>query len=201
MKALAAAFQMAAAELGFATASRLFLEGADSPESAARLEDELGGPFPVFGSVFDQHRHGPLRPPNVEAVAHVLARVRRVVVVGLEADWMDALCGLDLEIGWIPAEHPVGEEARVLRNWGGRVERVHTLSEWAGANAALLTFSYGSLGDSLAVRPIWLRVYGPDVRAWFRHLVAWEVIGAPLVRYPRWMVEVPRTDFTHEVHG
>jgi hypothetical protein len=200
MTPLGSAFQMAAAELGFATASRVFLEQAETPDAAARLVNELGGDFPVFGSVFNQQRAAPLPQPQVQALDPLLSRVSRLVVVGLEAAWMDALVGLDLEIGWVPPEHPEGDEQRVLRNWGRKVKRVRTLSRWAGEDAALLTFSYGALGQRLAVRPAWLRVYGPDVRAWFRHLIAWEVVGRPLVRYPRWMVGVPRTDFTVEVH-
>jgi hypothetical protein len=199
MTPLGSAFQMAAAELGFATASRVFLEQAEGPDATARLEAELASVFPVFGSVLDQRRAAPLPPPRVQSLAPLFSRVSRLVVVGLEAAWMDALTELDLEIGWIPPEHPEGDEERVLRNWGGRVQKVTTLSRWAGEESALLTFSYGRLGQRLAVRPAWLRVYGPDVRAWFRHLIAWDVIGTPLQRYPRWMVGVPRTDFTVEV--
>jgi hypothetical protein len=90
---------------------------------------------------------------------------------------------------------------RVLDNYGGRIERVDldTFQNWAGGKSALLTFAYGRVDSRTAVAPLWLRACGADVRSQFRALVAWNVLEAPLLLYPRWLVEIEADSFTHFV--
>jgi hypothetical protein len=137
-------------------------------------------------------------------VLEALGKSTRVVVVGLEAAFLDRLvAALDPKVAIAVVAHASFDVdwKRVLDNWSGRVERVDLddFQRWAGGRSALLTFAYGRNGAHAAVTPLWLRACGADVRSQFRALVAWDVLGAPLSLYPRWLVEVDADSFTHFV--
>jgi hypothetical protein len=137
-------------------------------------------------------------------VLEAVGKATRLVVVGVEASYLDALVeGLDPAVKVAMVAHspfPVDWD-RALDNYGGRVERVDldTFQNWAGGKSALLTFAYGREDSRTVVAPLWLRACGADVRAQFRALVAWNVLEAPLQLYPRWFVEVEADTFTHFV--
>ncbi len=199
------AFTIAAGELGFASAAWLFIREAAADGGDARvlaLQDALGRSFPVLDAIAAVWLDGE-RAPHID-VAGALAALegsKRVLVVGIEADHLDALVPrLPAEMTIALLDHSVidADWERVLANYGGRVQRTalasfHTL---AGAHSTLLTFVYGHDDHHVNVRPAWLRVLGPDVRAQFRAFVGWDVLPRPLYLYPRWLHEVPLAELT-----
>ncbi len=204
LAALEPAFRVAAAELGMCGASWLFVRelaesGGDAQVSA--LRDELGRGYPVLDAVAAQWLRGG-RAPAIDP-GDVLAAcegARKLVIVGLEAEFLDALLprlgGIQaallthsaLEVDW----------ERVLANYHGLVEGtdLDDFQRHAGPRSVLLTFAYGADSHSLHVPPTWLRVDGDDVRTQFRGLLAWDVLKAPMYVYPRWLVELPTASFS-----
>jgi hypothetical protein len=63
----------------------------------------------------------------------------------------------------------------------------------------MVAFVYGCQLGTAFVPAAWLRVIGPDVRAQFRTLVAWDVLGGPLEVHPLRLFEAPLRDFTRVV--
>ncbi|MRG96569.1 hypothetical protein [Polyangium spumosum] len=209
---LGQAFRMAAGELGMASAARLFVHELSQLGGEALVDeacDALGREYPVFD--FAAHRWlSGARDPRLDPmqdpgpVVRALGGIGRLLVVGLETDALDALVPAlpGVEMG-LCAE-PFGVEPdmrRVLANYGGALAPV-TLTElgrWAGKRSALLSFVYGTDGHTAHVVATWLRVAGPDVRAQFRSLVGWDVLGTPMRLYPRWLVETACDDFSEIV--
>lgn len=199
------AFLMAATELGMCSAARLFvreLAAAGGDGLVAEARDQLGRAFPVLDFVAGRALAGEPEPPLDPApVLRALAGIARLLVVGVEADFLDALVPrlAGVEIGLLAETGPAQADLRrVLANYGGRVRAV-TLDDfqrWAGRRSALLTFVYGSDGHVAHVQGAWLRVSGPDVRTQFRSLIGWDILGRPLDVYPRWLVETHRDDFS-----
>lgn len=197
------AFPLAAGELGMCSAAWLFareLAAVGGDPLVAALRDALGRAFPVIDSVASAWlggEHVPVIDPA--PVLEACAGATDVVVVGLETLWLDALVPLlDAPIRLL-AEGPFAADwDRVLSNYAGRAERTElsNFQQWAGRRSVLLTFVYGSRGGRVHVPPAWARVLGPDVRSQFRSLVGWNVLGAPMDVYPRWLVEVPADDFS-----
>jgi hypothetical protein len=199
------AFQLAAGELGFCSAAWLFVrevaaEGGDLLVS--ELRDHLGRAFPVLDAVCSAWAAGSRAPDTDPAdVVAACAGAGRVVVVGLETAFLDPLvarcdgvrlallCHSAFDVDW----------DRALANYEGRIEPVDldSFQAWAGPTSALLTFAYGLHGASVHVLPAWLRVIGEDVRTQFRSLIAWDVLREAMYVYPRWLVEVPASSFTH----
>ena len=202
---LGQAFLMTAGELGMASAATLFVRelaqlGGDA--LVAEVCDVLGRQYPVLDFVAHQwlegHRAVGL---DVNHVQSVLAGITRLVVVGLETDALDALVAAipDVEIGLIAEPFGVAPDMRrVLANFGGALRAVDwsDFRRWAGKRSALLTFVYGTDGHAAHVAATWLRVSGPDVRAQFRSLIGWDVLGQPMRLYPRWLVETSCSDFS-----
>lgn len=202
---LGAAFELASAELGFASASWLFIEqtaALSGREAVAALRDELGASFSVLHFVATSWLEGERATPvETVAVRSALAGVRRVLVVGLEANHLDALAR-DLEpsvkIGLLTHRLQRVDWERVIANYGGRIEPVD-LSEfqgWAGARSAILTFIYGTRGDLMNALSAFLRVVGPDVRTQFRDIVGWNVLSGTPEVYPRYLVETLTSELT-----
>jgi hypothetical protein len=202
------AFSAVAGELGMATASWLFVRAVArcaGDEGVASLADRVGGAFTVLDAVargwLAGSREARVDPgPALEA----LGKVKRVVVVGVEASFLDVLVAkLDASVKIAMVTHsPFSVDwDRLLDNYEGRVERVDldTFQNWAGGRSALLTFAYGRQESRTAVLPLWLRTSGSDVRSQFHALVAWDVLGTPLELYPRWLVEIETDSFTHFV--
>jgi hypothetical protein len=201
------AFAVAAGELGMCCAAWLYVErvardGGD--ELVHALRDSLGRSYPVLDAIAEKWLQG-TRSLSTDP-APVLAAcegAHQIVVIGVEAFFLDALlprlgrtrCALlthsSFEVDW----------ARVLANYGGRIEPVDLehFQAWGGPSSVLLTFAYGGHGESTNVLPSWLRVTGEDVRTQFRSLIAWDVVRAPMFVYPRWLVEVSAATFTHRV--
>lgn len=203
-----AAFRLAAAELGMCSAARLFtgeLLAAGGPALLGEARDRLGSDFPILDFVASEALEGQ-RPAPIDAapVARALREPLSVLVVGLEAFFLDALVpaipgvrlGLVLGEGGLEADM-----RRILGNFNGRVEeiRVGDVQRWAGNKSALLTFVYGTHDPVAYVQPVWLRVAGSDIRTQFRTLVGWDVLGRPTSLYPRWLVEAPLESFSRVV--
>lgn len=204
------AFTIAAGELGFVSASWLFVREAASDGGDARvsaMRDALGRSFPVLDAIADAWLDGERAPRiDVDAVIAALEGSTRVMIVGIEADHLDALATrlpASTEIALLDHSVIDADWDRVLANFRGRVGRtgLSTFHELAGARSAVLTFVYGHDGHNANVRPAWLRVLGPDVRAQFRAFVGWDVLPRPLYVYPRWLHEHPLAELTTLVGG
>jgi len=172
-------------------------------EGVSALAAVASGSFTVLEAVANAWLAG-TREPNADpaAIVQALGNVSRLVLIGAEAKFLDALVPrLDPSVKLAMIAHspfPVDWD-RVLDNYAGRVERLDldTFQTWAGGKSALLTFAYGRNDARTAVLPLWLRVCGADVRSQFRALVGWNVLPAPLEHYPRWLVEIESDTFTH----
>jgi hypothetical protein len=202
------AFRMAASELGMCSAARLFVreladEGGEPLVAEAR--EQLGRLFPVLDLVAGRHLAGEVEPPIDPApVVEALSGIARLLVVGIEADFLDALASRlpGAEMGILTGGGGLEPDfRRVLANYSGRAAAVglSNFQQWAGRRSALLTFVYGTDGHVVHVQSTWLRVSGPDVRTQFRSLVGWDILGRPLDVYPRWLVETHYDDFSHLV--
>lgn len=206
--ALGQALRVAAAELGMASAARLFVRevaaiaGADG---VAELRDRLGRAYPVLDLVAGRWlADAPAHALDVDAVIDALNGIRRLVIVGVEADALDALVPrlASVEVGLCTEGRALMPEwRRVLANYDAQVQAIGLaeVARWAGPRAAILTFVYGGDRHVVHASPQWLRVSGPDVRTLFRSLIAWDVLGGIPEVYPRWSVEVDRTTFSEVV--
>ena len=202
---LGAAFELASAELGFTAAAWIFVEqvaAAGGDDSVERLRDELGRSFSVLHFVAERWLEGERAPPiDTKHVTRTLAGARRVLVVGVEANHLDALArdlAPDVRIGLLTYRMQRVDWERVIGNHNGRVEAVDLgeFQAWAGSRSAILTFVYGTRGDLANVLSAFLRVAGPDVRTQFRDIVGWDVLGAPPEVYPRYLVETSLRELT-----
>ncbi|HEX9296554.1 MAG TPA: hypothetical protein VF881_11990 [Polyangiaceae bacterium] len=202
------AFTAVAGELGMATASWLFVRAvarSSGDRGVGLLADQVGGAFTVLDAVARGWLAGSREPrTDPDPALEALGKVNRLVIVGVEASFLDLLVArlhASVKIAMV-AHSPFSVDwGRVLDNYGGRVERVDldTFQNWAGGRSALLTFAYGRQQSRTAVLPLWLRACGADVRSQFHALVAWDVLGTPLELYPRWLVETEIESFTHFV--
>lgn len=197
------AFLAAAGELGMCTTAWLLVETlavSGGPALIEQIRDRHGREFPVLDAVCARFLEGGPRPtPDPTAALTALAGIERLVVVGVEADHLDALVArTDAELHLLCASEFEVDWDRVLANYRGRVQRCDLASfqSVAGAKAALLTFLYGVGPRSAHVNPAWLRVVAGDVRTQFRTLVGWDVLRSPMFVYPRWLVATPLADFT-----
>lgn len=202
---LGQAFLMAAGELGMASAARLFVRelaqlGGD--ELVAESCDVFGREYPVLDFVAHRWLEGD-RDSRLDTteVLRALDGIKRLVVVGFETDALDTLVKAlpDVEMGLVAEPFGVTPDMRrVLANFQGSLVSVplSDFRRWAGKRSALLTFVYGTDGHIAHVASTWLRVSGPDVRAQFRSLVAWDVLGEPMRLYPRWLIETSCEDFS-----
>lgn len=205
MSGLDQAFALAAAELGMASAGWIFVREAHADggdDGVLRLRDELGRRWPVADAVCAAWLEG-RRPPTIDGarVTSHLADLSRLVVIGIEAWWLDALVRslpTDVRVALMRHSELNPDWNRVLANLGERVELVELadFQSWAGRRSALLSFVYGRSPGGLFALSAWARVAGPDVRTQFRELVAWDVLGAAPSIYPRWLVSVSAEDFT-----
>lgn len=201
------AFLLAAGELGMASAAWLFARetaAVEGDEGVSRLRDELGRRWPVLDAVCAAWLQG-LRAPRLDAaeVLPALEHLTRVLVVGLEAWWLDVLLAAlppSTRVGLLQQSDFSPDWGRVRGNLGARVELLDLahFQAWAGPRSALLTFVYGASGSTGPFAlPAWVRVSGPDVRTQFRALVGWDVLQVPLAVYPRWLVATGAEAFTH----
>lgn len=205
---LAQVFLSAASELGMATAAHLIVReiaasGGDALVAAAR--DGFGRDFPVFHSVASRWLAGERAlAPRPGPVLEATAGLSRLLVVGLEATWLDALLPAlrGVEVGLLRDEAAVsGDFRRVLANYEGLAVGVELadLHRWSGRRSGLMTFVYGSDGHVAHVATTWLRVSGPDVRTEFAALVGWNILGGAMDVYPRWLAETGVGDFSQLV--
>jgi hypothetical protein len=198
------AFRVAAGELGLCDAAWRFVDDLAAEGGAPLVEsvrDALGRTFPVLDAVCGRKLLGrPAPAVDVSNVIEACAGLRRLVVVGVEARWLDALVLAlrDVELAVLPANALPGDLERLAANLPTTVP-LTTLSDFqrfAGPRSGLLTFVYGATPQGAFVLPEWVRTQGPDVRAQFRAFVGWEVLDAPPDVYPRWLIEVPTSHFT-----
>lgn len=206
------AFRLAAAELGMASAAWITVEAcseAAGDGAVHELRDALGREWPVLDAVCAGWLQGARRPrPAVAPLQAALAGTQRLVIVGHEALWLDALVAAQstagapaLRLGLVCEGDPLADWDRVLANQAGRVERLGLadFQGWAGPRSSLLTFVYGQGNGTVFVLPPWLRVSGSDVRLQFRQLLGWSVLGLPLQVYPRWLVAAAADTLTELV--
>lgn len=202
---LGPAFLLAASELGMASTAHLFVR-----EIAASGGDELvreaalglGRDFPVLGCIATRWLAGERAPrPAPDGVLAATHGLARLLVVGLETAWLDVLLPAcrGLEIGLLIGDGDSSADfRRVLANYEDLAVGV-TLAElhrWSGRRSGLLCFVYGSDGHVVRVPGAWLRVSGPDVRTQFAALLGWNILGAAMELYPRWLAETAASDFS-----
>ncbi len=198
-------FVLAAGELGFFSASKIFVrETAEAygHEGVMALREQHGREYSVLDAVASCYLDTGATPePDPGAAADALRSASRVLVVGLEADALDRLAPLlpPVPTGLL-LQRSIGpvDWDRVLANYAGRFVGVpfDDLQRWAGARAALLTFVYGTAGSLAHVSSEWLRVLGPDVRPQFRSLLGWNLLPTGPDVYPRWLADVSVDTFS-----
>lgn len=195
-------FRVAASELGMCDAAWRFvaeIDAAGGPALVREVRDAHGRAFPVLDAVFARHLAGVRPAVDAAPVAALCHDLKRLVVVGLEAWWLDALVAAlpNVELGVLPSGALPTDTARMMSNLPGVTQvGLDRFQRFAGPRSALLTFVYGASGSSAFVLPEWVRAQGPDVRAQFRSFIGWNLLGAPAEVYPRWLIEVPRDQFT-----
>lgn len=203
--ALERGFQLAAAELGFYSAARLYVRETlemEGLEGVAALRDSLGRRFPVLDAVAGIVLRGD-EPPAVDArrARRAMEGLTSLLVTGIEAEALDALRGLPPELRRGILKHRgVGavDWDRVVANLDGdwTLVDMDDLLRWAGARAGVLSFLYGVRGARAHVTPEYLRVVGVDTRAHFRALIGWDLLPEGTEVYPRWLAEAPRDRFS-----
>jgi hypothetical protein len=196
-------------ELGMASASWIFVRAVarcSGDEGVTALVENVGAEFVVLDSIARSWLAGAREPDtDPSRVVEAIGNATRLVVVGLEASFLDRLLEklpASVKVALVTHSPFPVDWQRVLDNYVGRVERVDldTFQHWAGGKSALLTFAYGRAEQRVAVLPLWLRACGVDVHAQFRSLIAWNVLASPLDLYPRRLVEVETTEmFTHVI--
>ncbi len=198
-------FLLAAGELGFFSAARIFVRetaAAYGADGVRALREQHGRDYSVLDAVAARYLDtGTLPGVDATRAAAALSDASRVLVVGFEADALDLLVPL---LPAVPAgllmQRSLGpvDWDRVLANFDDRLKAVpfDDLQKWAGSRAALLTFVYGTSGSLAHVSSEWLRVMGPDVRPQFRSLLGWDLLpGGPEV-YPRWLADADIDTFS-----
>ena len=206
--ALAQSFAVAASELGFCSAAWLFVEAvsADGGDAQVRvLRDLLGRTYLVLDAVCVAWLSGERKAAmDPRAVAAALRGASTVVIVGFESLFLDALLPIlhDQQIHLL-AHGRVDPAAwdRILSNYDDQVCSVELaeVQRLAGSQTAVVCLLYGANEHTVHVPPAWLRLFGDDVRAQFRSFVGWDVLRQPMYVYPRWLIEVPRSDFSRIV--
>lgn len=198
-------FQVAAGELGMSTASWLFLRevaAAGGDALITELRDRLGRSYPVLDAVALAWLSGAREPrTDPSRVVEVCQRADRLLIVGLEAAFLDVLLPrLDsrVKVALLKRSPFEVDWDRVVANYPHvTLLDLDVFQRWAGPRSVLLTFAYGIHGPHAHVLPGWLRVIGEDVRTQFRSIVAWDVLGTQMFVFPRWLVEASTESFTH----
>lgn len=201
------AFSVAMGELGFCSTAWLFVR-----EVAAHggnplvqaLREKLGRTYPVLDAVaadwLDGHRAPAIAFDQVLSACEGLTRL---LVVGIEADFLDAIIPVlpTASIGLLRYSLMEVDWERTISNYGDRVTLVDlaAVSDWAGRRSGLLTFLYGHDGHITHVRPAWLRLIGRDIQTQFRTIIGWNVLRSSLFVYPRWLAETSLADFSEVV--
>lgn len=195
-------FRLAASELGFAAATRLFIRSlGETPEAVDALREALGREYPVLDAMtaywLDHKRFG---APDPQPIATIVAGCGAVIVVGLEADHLDALIDALPRVSFklLASEVLPTDWDRVAANYAERLEVVPLEQAYvhAGADSCVLCFAYGIKPETLYVPQSWMRFFGRDTRPLFRSLIAWNIVPAPFDVYPRWLAACPSQDFT-----
>jgi hypothetical protein len=212
MPSMTEAFALAAGELGMLSAARLFVREASAAggdDAVAAVRASLAPSFPVFDAVASRAlAHDPVPQPDLDSVCAVLEGCARVLFVGLEVECLEPLVRRlrastsDLRVGVVLDMNLPFDEARVRANLealepgGVQMVRLSEFQRFSGRRSALITPVYGSDGFRAVVCSSWVRIHGPDARTQFRALIGWDVLGAPLQAYPRWLSETSAADFT-----
>lgn len=200
------AFRLAAGELGMCDAAWRFADevaAEGGPELLHSVRESLGRTFPVLDAVFQRKLAGRSAVVDAAPVATACADLKRLLVVGLEARWLDALIPAlnGIEIAVLPSAALPADTERVGANLPASVQVIGLdhFQRLAGPRNGMLTFVYGVSGTSAFVLPEWVRCQGPDVRAQFRSFIGWNLLGSPPEVYPRWLIETAADTFTELV--
>ncbi|MBL9018469.1 MAG: hypothetical protein JNL83_30055 [Myxococcales bacterium] len=207
-RSIAQAFRLAAGELGHCSAAWLFVnetERGGGREALAVLRDELGRTYPVLDAVIASRLEGATGPPVAETLDEVVALCEgasHVVIVGIEARFMDALVPrLSARVHLLTQSVLSPDWDRVASNYPGRLDLIglQDFQRYAGSRSVLVTYAYGTSPSSTYVVPAWLRAAGNHGRTQFRALIGWGALARPFGVYPRWLVETSHDSFTHLV--
>lgn len=199
------AFGVAASELGFCSAAWLFVRelAALGGEPLVRtLRDDLGRTFPVLDTVCVKWLEGERTPVvDTEPVLAACSGADTVLVVGIEADFLDALLPRLASRKIVLLRYSSAGDIdweRVRANLPSNVGSTDLsgFQRYAGIRTTILTLVYGADAHAAHVLPAWARLMGEDVRGQFRSFIGWDVLRSPMDVYPRWLVEVPSRGFT-----
>lgn len=206
MSGLAPAFHQSAGELGLWSAARLFVNAAFAAgglDAVRSVDDALGDDHPVLEHVAQRalQTRMPVPSPLLDGVIARCAGLRRLVMVGIEAEVLGGVIErlpADVDIVAIPDTMFPADRDRLVASWTPRV-RLTDLGVFqaaGGARSALLTPVYGADDFHAVVTAAWVRAHSRDVRLQFRHLIGVNLVGARMAAYPRWLSETDRADFT-----
>jgi hypothetical protein len=207
-RTLEQAYAAVVGELGMVSAAWLFVREVATHAGAPGVEAfaaESGPNYPVIDAVARQWLEGRRAPViDVQQVLAAIEGAKHVVVVGHESLHLDALVAAappELVLSLLAHRPFPVDWDRVLANHRGRVDLLHldSFQSASGPKSALLGLAYGAHGDRTHVPPLWARAVGADVRAQFRALVGWDVLGSEMYVYPRWLTEVGLDEFTRFV--
>lgn len=206
MSGLAPAFHQSAGELGLWSAARLFVNAAFAAgglDAVKAVDDALGDDHPVLEHVAQRaiQTRMPVPPPLLDELVARCAGLRRLVMVGIEAEVLGGVIErlpADVDIVVIPDAMFPADRDRLVASWTPRV-RLTDLGAFqgaGGARSALLTPVYGADDFHAVVTAAWVRAHSRDVRLQFRHLIGVNLVGTRMAAYPRWLSETDRADFT-----
>ena len=206
-KGMGQAFAVAMEELGFCSTSWLFVRAVAEQGGEAlveRLRDQFGRTYPVLDAVAAEWLDGNRAPAIImDPVLSVCEGLSKLLIVGIEADFLDAILPLlpTIKIGLLRHSLIEVDWERTVANYPQQVSLVDlaAVSEWAGSRSGLLTFLYGHDQHIAHVRPAWLRLIGRDIQTQFRSIIGWNVLRSSLFVYPRWLVETSLADFSEVV--
>lgn len=203
---ISTAFRRCVGELGMWSAASLFVgaaRGRGGEGAVEELRAALGAEFPVLEVVASGD--GP-RAPGAERALAACAGLKRLLVVGVEADCLAPLLdGLaaDVRVGLLLDTTFPADLGRVEASWGPRVSLLDLgdFQRLAGPRSGLLCTVYGADAFRAVVPRVWMRCHGEDVRAQFSRLIGWNVLGGLMGSYPRWLTDTDVSDFTELVEA
>lgn len=200
-------FEVAMSERGFASAAWLFVRKVAAYGGVPlvhELRDVYGRAFPVLDAVAAAWLAGQCGPTvQVGPIMAACRGIKRLLVVGLETDYLDILLPqlVGIEVGILRFGLLELDWERVQAHYDGRASIIDmvTFQDFAGPQGAILTFLYGHGEQVTHVRPSWLRLIAADVLAQFHTLVGWDVLCRPLAVDAFWLVETTTRDFSEIV--
>ena len=173
-------------ELGFASAAWLFVREVAAKGGEAlvqQLRDTQGRAFPVLDAVAASWQQGQREPViNLAPVVAACSGLRRLLIVGLEADFLDALLPqlAGIEVGLLRYSLVEVDWGRVQANYHGQATLTDLVGfqDFAGKDGAILTFLYSH--SAHIAQPCWASTLRSGSRRAARAMAASPPRAAPM---------------------